>query len=229
MMARRPFVTANFAISLDGKISTRKRTPSDFSSKADKRRLLEIRAGCDAVLVGARTLATDSMTMGLPAADLQAERKRRGLPPHPLRVIVTSSGRLSPEARVFTADVPNVPVVFSTRRMPTRTVQALAGVSDLFLHLADDVNLAAMLATLREDYGVRRVVCEGGGTLLHALAAAGLLDELNTTICPRVFAGRAAPTITGAGGEYLPQSTALRLAELRPAEGEFFVRWRVVR
>jgi riboflavin-specific deaminase-like protein len=224
---KRPFVTANFVITADAKISTRKLTPSNFSSKADKRRLLEIRAGCDAVLVGARTLLSDSMTMGLPAKDLQAARKERGLPSHPLRVIVTSSGRVSPEARVFTADIPNVPVVFSTRRMPTRTVQSLAGVCDLFLHLADEVNLAAMLATLREDYGVRRVVCEGGGALLRALASDGLVDELHTTIAPRIFGGRGAPTMTGLAGDFLPKSLALRLVELVGEGGEFFTRWRV--
>jgi riboflavin-specific deaminase-like protein len=225
----RPFVTANFAITADGKISTRKLTKSDFSSKADKRQLLEIRAGCDAVLVGARTLSTDSMTMGLPAEDLQAARRKRGKPSHPLRVVFTSTGRISPEARVFTADIPNVPVVFSTRRMPTRTVQALAGVCDLFLHLADEVNLAAALATLREDYGVRRVVCEGGGALLRALLEAGLVDELHATICPRIFGGRKAPTITGLPADFLPASTALRLVELQGRDGEWFTRWRVTK
>jgi riboflavin-specific deaminase-like protein len=226
---KRPFVTANFAMTADGKISTRNLTRSDFSSKADKRRLLEIRAACDAVLVGARTLEADAMTLGLPAADLQAARTKRGLPSHPLRVIVSSRGRISAEARVFCADVPNVPVVFSTRRMPTRTVQSLAGVCDLFLHLADEVNLAAMLATLREDYGVRRVVCEGGGALLRSLIAADLVDELHTTICPRIFGGRKAPTLTGSAGEFLPQSAALRLVEISGESGEWFTRWRVIR
>lgn len=62
----RPFVTANFAVTADGRISTRNFTPSDFSSKRDKRRLVKIRAACDAVLVGARTLAADTMTLGIP-------------------------------------------------------------------------------------------------------------------------------------------------------------------
>jgi len=47
----RPFVTANFALTWDGRISTRRGTPSDFSSKKDKHRLVEIRAQCDAVLI----------------------------------------------------------------------------------------------------------------------------------------------------------------------------------
>ena len=227
-MNSRPFVTANFAITADGRISTRRRTPSDFSSPADKRRLLEIRAACDAVLVGARTLAADTMTLGLPAADLRAARKKRGLPEFPLRVIASNSGRLSPEARVFTSGLPPA-VVFSTRRMPTRTCTALAGVCDLFIHLADSLNLAAMLATLREEFRIKRLVCEGGGTLLKSLLALDLVDELHLTICPRIFGSAKAPTLTGVAGEWLPHSVQLRLVEMLPIGDECFTRWRVVR
>ena len=227
-MTPRPFVTANFAITADGRISTRNHTPSDFSSAADKRRLLELRAACDAVLVGARTLAADTMTLGLPAEDLRAARSDRGLPEMPLRVIATNTGRISAENRVFTSGL-HPAVVFSTRRMSTRTCTSLAGVCDLFIHLADSVNLAAMLATLREEYRVKRLVCEGGGTLFKALLAADLVDELHLTLCPLVFGGAKAPTLSGVAGDWLPKSTCLRLAEMIPVGAECFTRWRVRR
>ena len=213
----RPFVTANFAITADGKISTRKRTPSTFSSARDKARLLEIRASCDAVLVGARTLAADTMTLGVPGAAKP-----------PLRVILSNSGRLNPALRVFlTGSAPIV--IFSTRRMPAATRGALATKADIFLHESPVVNLALALAALREDYGVRRVVCEGGGELLRSFAAADLLDEIHLTFCPRIFGGRAAPTVTGLSGEFLPESVRLRLVESHAVDGECFTRWRVVR
>lgn len=228
-MPERPFVTANFAVTADGKISTRNRTPSDFSSPGDKRRLLEIRATCDAILVGARTLGTDSMSMGLPAADLQAARARRGKPTHPLRVILSNSGKLAPTLRVFDTPKLPTPIVFTTRAMPSRTVSKLAPLCDLYLHLSPEVNLRAMLLTLREDYGVKRVVCEGGGTLLHALLTLDLVDELHVTFCPRIFGGVAAPTLTGPPGAFLPASIPLRLAEAVPVGDELFTRWRVQR
>ena len=183
----RPFVTANFAVTADGRISTRSFTPSDFSSKRDKRRLVQIRASCDAVLVGARTLAADTMTLGIPGI--------RGKVP-PLRVIVSNSGRIAPTLRVF--KTPGAPIViFTTTKMPAKTRNALAPFADIFIHATPTVDLALALAILRADYGVKRLVCEGGGTLLREFAAAGLLDELHVTLCPLVFGGRAAPTLTG--------------------------------
>ena len=221
----RPFVTANFAITADGRISTRNFTPADFSSPRDKRRLIEIRAKCDAVLVGARTLKSDTMTLGLPASDLRAIRRKQRRPELPLRVILSNSGRIDPALRIF--QVPGAPIViFSTTRMPGPARARLAQKADIFLHESPTVNLALALATLREDYGVRALVCEGGGSLFRSLVAAGLVDEVNLTFCPRVFGGRGAPTITGVAGDFLPTSARLRLVEMRPAGDECFTRWR---
>ncbi len=215
----RPFVTANFAVTADGRISTRKFTPSDFSSKRDKRRLVDIRAGCDAVLVGARTLASDTMTLGIPGV--------RGKRP-PLRVIVSNSGRISPKLRVFSA--PGSPIlIFTTSRMPESTRKALLIFGDIFVHPTPTVDLALALAILRIEYGVKRLVCEGGGTLLREFAAADLLDELHLTLCPLVFGGSGAPTLTGVAGKSLPRSTQLRLVEMKRVGDECFTRWRVVR
>lgn len=224
----RPFVTANFAITADGRISTRNFTPSDFSSPRDKRRLLEIRAACDAVLVGARTLAADSMTLGIPAADLREARRRKGRPELPLRVILSSSGRIDPALRIFRE--PAAPIlIFSTTRMPPRTRVALASKAQLHLHESPAVDLALAMATLRREHGVRRLVCEGGGELFRSLLEAELVDELHLTVCPRVFGGSGAPTLTGVASRFLPRSTRVRLQEMLVSDGECFTRWKVLR
>jgi len=214
----RPFVTANFAITADGRISTRNFTPSGFSSKRDKRRLVKIRATCDAVLVGARTLATDTMTLGIPGIRTKP----------PLRVIVSNSGRIAPTLRVFQSVGAPI-VIFTTSKMPAATRDALASVADIFLHSTPTVDLSLSLSILRAGYGVKRLVCEGGGTLLRFFAAAGLIDELHLTICPRIFGGTGAPTLAGMPGKFLPRSTQLRLVEMRRAGDECFTRWSVIR
>ena len=222
----RPFVTANFALTWDGRISTRRGTPADFSSKGDKRRLVEIRARCDAVLVSAKTVAADNMSMGLPDAALRAARAARGQREYPLRVLLTNSGRIDPSLRLFTKTFSPI-VIFSTTRMPARTRAALAAKADLWLYESASVNLAAMLATLRADYGVRRLVCEGGAQIFRALLTAGLVDELHVTLCPRVFGGERAPTLTGLPGAFLPASVPLTLKKMEVSGGECFFRYRV--
>jgi riboflavin-specific deaminase-like protein len=226
--ADRPFVTANFAVTWDGRISTRRSTPADFSSARDKRRLVEIRAGCDAVLVSAKTLATDNMQMGLPDEQLRSARVRRKQAPYPTRVLLTNSGRIDPKLRVFEKDFSPI-VIFSTTRMPARTQTDLAPKADLWLHEAPAVNLAAMLATLRQEYGVRRLVCEGGAQVLRSLLAADLVDEIHVTLCPRVFGGLGAPTLTGIAPDFFPRSIRLALEKMEVVEGECFLRYRVQR
>lgn len=222
----RPFVTANFALTWDGRISTRRGTPSDFSSKGDKRRLVEIRARCDAVLASAKTIATDQMTMGLPDTDLRVARVAGGQSAYPLRVLLTNAGRIDPAARVFTKDFSPI-AIFSTTRMPARFRTALAPHADLWLHESASVNLAAMLATLRTEYLVRRLVCEGGGQIFRALLTAGLVDEIHVTFCPRIFGGEKAPTLTGLAGAFLPASVPLTLKHMEVIDGECFLRYRI--
>ena len=227
-MAKRPFVTANFALTWDGRISTRRGTPSDFSSPRDKRRLVEIRAKCDAVLVSAKTLAADNMLIGLPDEVLRAARVRRSQAPYPVRVLLTNSGRINPRLRIFEKDFSPI-VIFSTRRMPAATRAALAGKADLWLHESATVNLGAMLATLREDYGVKRLVCEGGAQVFRSLLTADLVDELHVTFCPRIFGGKDAPTLTGIAPAFFPQAIPLVLQKMDVVGDECFLRYRVQR
>src|SRR6184192_1279907 len=91
-ISRRPFVAATFAMTVDGKITTRAFSPVDFTSREDKRHLLRQRSLGDAVLIGRSTLSHDNVRLGLPDPPLRAERAARGQTPYPLRVIVSNEG-----------------------------------------------------------------------------------------------------------------------------------------
>jgi riboflavin-specific deaminase-like protein len=224
---RRPSLAVNFAITCDGRVTTRNFTPSDFSSPEDKRRLLQIRATGDALLAGARTIAADNMSMGLPDAKLRAGRLRRNQSEYPLRVILSNSGNISPSLGLFAHDFSPV-VIFSTHRMSRTRRAQLEKHATVHLSDTETVDLHQVLSTLQKDYHVKKVVCEGGPSLFRGLLEAGLVDEINLTLCPRVFGGTATPTLTGMPGGFLPKSMICSLAKMEIVGGECFLRYRVL-
>jgi riboflavin biosynthesis pyrimidine reductase len=166
------------------------------------------------------------MALGLPPGDLRAARISRGRPALPLRVLLSSGGRIDPGHRIFQR--PGAPIViFSTTRMPLRIRRALASKATIHLHESRTVDLGRALATLRREHGIRRLVCEGGGVLFRSLIEAGLVDELHLTVCPRIFGGRGAPTLTGVASGFLPRGVRLRLQEMLVAGDECFTRWKL--
>lgn len=222
---KRPRVLANFAVTVDGKISTRNFTPSLFTSPVDKSRLQEIRASVDAVLAGRGTVAADTMSMGLSREDLREARRICGKAPVPLRVVLSNSGRLDPAWKVFSYRESPL-VVFSTTAMPDRIRTRIAPLADLFVFEEDRVPLAAALGILREHFGVRSLVCEGGGTLMRTLLEEDLVDEIHTTIAPVIFGGATAPTMTGQPGSFLPRPCEFRIVSLEAKDGECFLHLR---
>jgi riboflavin-specific deaminase-like protein len=223
---KRPRVIANFAVTADGKVSTRKFTPTGFTQPADKRRLQEIRSLGDAVLVGAATVSADTMSMRLSAGDLRDERVARGLPAEPLRVIVSNRGAIDTKSKVFN-EGGSSRVVFSTSRMPEKTRARLAAQADLWLFDSDSVDLAGMLDILRADYRIRTLVCEGGPSLFRSLLEIGAVDELRLTWASLVFGGAGAPTLTSLPGKFLPRTVPCRLVKFEPGEGECYLTYRI--
>ena len=220
----RPRVEVNFAQTWDAKISTRALTPSDFSSSTDKHRLLQIRSSADAVLVGVRTAIADHMTLGLRDPNLREQRMRRGQPEFPLRILASRSGLIPLDLPVFHSEGGPI-IIFSTSAMPNRVRAALEPRATLHLQTGPELRMAEVLEILTSQHGVQHLVCEGGPTLLRSLLASDMVDVLNLTVCPRIFGGRTAPTLSGPAGEFLPESRRWRMERMETLDGECFLRY----
>src|SRR4029450_6735489 len=90
---QRPLVIATFAMTVDGKVTTKNLSPVDFTSREDKLHLFRQRASADAVLIGHTSLKRDNVRLGVPA-ELQEARIKRGQSRSPLRVIVSNKGNI---------------------------------------------------------------------------------------------------------------------------------------
>jgi len=222
---QRPFVVATFAMTVDGKVTTRNFTPVDFTSREDKLHLFRQRALTDAVLLGHTSLKRDNVRLGLPAK-LQEARIKRGQSPSPLRVIVSNEGRIDDRLKIFQSDISPI-LIFSTKRMPPKYQKALQSKATLHLSDTEHVDLPMMLATLRNKYKVRRLACEGGPTLFRALLERSFIDQLNLTLAPYMFGGAKAPTLTGLSKEFLPASVHCSLIDMRTIGDECFLTYRI--
>jgi riboflavin-specific deaminase-like protein len=224
----RPFVMATFAMTVDGKITTRNFSPVDFTSREDKAHLMRQRSLGDAVLIGHTTLERDNVRLGLPRAELREARIKRGQTPYPLRVIVSNEGKIDSRLNIFQTDISPI-VIFSTTRMPRKFRCALMEKATLHLTTSKHVDLAEMLQTLRQKYKIRTVACEGGATLFRSLLERGLVDQLNLTIAPFLFGGANAPTLTGLSKDFLPASVRCSLHDMRVVGDECFLTYRIKR
>jgi riboflavin-specific deaminase-like protein len=223
----RPFVAATFAMTVDGKITTKNFSPVDFTSREDKLHLFRQRALADAVLIGHTSLKRDNVRLGLPA-ELQQARIKRKQTQAPLRVIVSNKGRIDSRLKIFQSTSSPI-LIFSTTQMPRKTQTALGEKAILHLAESEEVDLAKILRILRSQYHVRTVACEGGPTLFRSLLERDLVDQLNLTIAPYMFGGASAPTLTGLGREFLPASVHCRLIDMRVVGEECFLSYRIKR
>jgi riboflavin-specific deaminase-like protein len=222
---QRPFVYATFAMTADGKVTTKNFGPVDFTSREDKLHLFRQRALADAVLLGHTSLERDNVRLGVPA-ELQELRIKRGQSRSPLRVIVSNKGRIDDRLKIFQSDISPI-IIFSTKRMPRKNQETLRKRAILHLTKADQVDITAMLETLRNQYKVRTLACEGGPTLFRALLEQGLVDQLNLTIAPYMFGGTSAPTLTGLSKEFLPASVHCSLIDMRLVGDECFLTYQI--
>jgi len=225
----RPFVFINVAMTADGKIAPSDRRFIPFGSKRDREHLLELRATADAVMAGARTVDMFPVNMGAGGAKYRRLRARRGLAEENLRVIVSGRGTIDPKAKIFQRRELGPIIVLTTERAGARQLRRLSELVDEAKICGEDaVDFGAALKWLRKEWGVKRLLCEGGGELNAALFAAGVVDELHLTINPRFFGGRDAPTLAdGAGVEHLADATRLKLKSVKESDGEVFLVYQV--
>jgi 5-amino-6-(5-phosphoribosylamino)uracil reductase len=212
-VTQRPYVLLSVAMSVDGCIDDASGTRLILSNEADLDRVDEVRAGSDAILVGAGTIRRDNPALLVRSGARRSGRVARGLPASPARVALTASGDLDRSARFFTAGE-GARLVYVPAGAADRVRERLGGAGGAEVVAAGDprVDLPAVLADLAAR-GVRRLMVEGGGSVLAQFLAQGLADELDLVVAPLFVGDPAAPRITGAGAG-TPRGR-MHLAEVR--------------
>ncbi len=181
-MADRPYTLLSCTMSLDGYLGGATDERLLLSNDADFDRVDDVRAGCDAILVGARTVRKDNPRLLVRAAHRRRARVDAGLPASPAKVTVTAGGDLDPRGNFFTVG-DNEKLVYCGH-------DAVRDLAERLGRLATVVDAGRRPDRLRrvgEDLvarGVRRLMVEGGGTMHTQFLTAGLADELQLVVAP---------------------------------------------
>lgn len=222
----RPYTAIQMVMTVDGAITG----PTDeywpISLEADQRTFRGFRAHFDAVLHGARTLGM-RIDRYMWSAELQRQRRRRGLNEPPLFLVVSNSGRIDPEDRVFQRrNYPIAPLLVVPES--AEVTAELADVVEIVRIGDESVDLASLMRYLAAERGVRRLVCEGGAIMNYHMLTAGLVDEFFITVTPSII-GEPRPRTAVEGPAALPSDHVqqLELKSTITRGGEVFLRYRV--
>jgi 5-amino-6-(5-phosphoribosylamino)uracil reductase len=193
-------VLLSVAASIDGYIDDASAQRLRLSNEADFDRVDEVRAGCDAILVGAGTIRADNPRLLVRSPDRRRRRQARGKPADLLKATITATGDLDPTALFFTTgDAPKVvyAAAAAVGAARGRLSAAAPGTADV-VDAGDPVDPRAILADLAAR-GVERLMVEGGGAVHTLFLTEGLADELQLVIAPFFVGDPEAPRFVHAG------------------------------
>ncbi len=203
----RPFVTAKFAMSLDGKIATRGGESRWITGEAARLHGHRLRHQHDAILVGINTVIADDPEL---TTRLDGESPRQ-----PLRIVLDSELRIRQSAKVVGANT-----------LIATTKDGRVGLADVLrLPAAEDGRVS--LPHLLDELGARdvlSVLVEGGAEVHAAFFAAGLVDKLHAYVAPKLIGGRDAPgPLGGRGIDQLAEATDVEDVSITRLGGDVLI------
>lgn len=219
-----PHTTVILAMSADGKISDRGRSPARFGSPADQHHLEAQVAKADAVLFGAGTLRAYGTTRSVRDPGLCQARADRGQSPQPIQIVCSASGELDPTAPFFRQPVPRWLLTTAAGAQRWQGTAAFERCWVAPLTQAGGMDWPAIWRSLALQ-GRSRLAVLGGGQLTAALFGAGLVDELWLTVCPLVLGGSRAATPVDGAGFWASQAPRLQLLSVEQRGQEVFLHY----
>jgi 2,5-diamino-6-hydroxy-4-(5-phosphoribosylamino)pyrimidine 1'-reductase len=202
-MSVRPYVIVGGFMSVDGKIAPTNRKGkllAPLMGETLLKRLHQLRAEVDAVLVGAKTVIEDN-----PRLTVRAIQGR-----NPVRVVLDSSISAPLDSEIFDInDAPTVIAVCENAPKDRKDMLARKGVEIISFRGKEQIPIGELLNKLHRK-GIRKILVEGGSEVRWSFIRDRLVDELFVWITPLILGGRAAPTLVGGEG-YSRIESALRL------------------
>ncbi len=223
----RPYLLLNMVSTADGRVTLNGRSGA-IGGRADKALFLGLRTVVDGVMAGAGTVRAERYGRLVRAPHRREIRREHGLVEEPLACIV--SGRLALSGEIPLLADPGARVAILTTSQASLPQDCRADIQ--YIRAAHDglLDLPSAMRQLREDCGVRTLLCEGGPHLNAQLLSEGLVDELFLSLSPLLAAGDAtSETLRILSGPELDPPVALELMSALEHDSHLFLRYRVGR
>jgi 5-amino-6-(5-phosphoribosylamino)uracil reductase len=210
-MPERPYTLLSCSVSLDGYLGDE--TPRlALSNAADFDRVDEVRASCDAIMVGAATVRTDNPRLLVRSQVRRAERTARGLTASPKKITVTRRADLDARSNFFTTGEAEKLVYTSSPRVAD--ARARLGMVATVVDGGESVRMRRLSEDLA-DRGVERLMVEGGGIVHTQFLSDNLVDELQLVVAPFFVGDSNAPRFVSDGQFPWNAQRRAKLAEVR--------------
>jgi diaminohydroxyphosphoribosylaminopyrimidine deaminase/5-amino-6-(5-phosphoribosylamino)uracil reductase len=200
-----PFVTAKAALSLDGKIATKKFSSRWISSAPTREYIHLLRGEYDAIMIGINTLLKDNPRLTVRHANWKGKKVAR--------IILDAHLRFPMKARILSTLNKGKIVVLTLKKASQRKADALRkkGVEVVALRSASSfINLKEVLAWLGKQE-ISSLLVEGGARLLSSMFEEKLVDKVLLSIAPRLIGGKKAPSLfQGDGVDHIKDSLCLK-------------------
>jgi riboflavin-specific deaminase-like protein len=210
-MSSRPYVILSAATSVDGYLDDTSPDRLLLSNAEDFDRVDEVRASCDAILIGATTMRRDNPRLLVNSPERRAKRVADGKPEYPLKVTVTASGNLDAGLKFWHHGGDKLAFTVDSSLERVRT--ALDGLADV-VSTGPHLDWGRVLDELGRR-GVSRLMVEGGGTIHTQLMAQDLADEVHLAIAPLLVGQEGAPKFLGIADYPGGSAARMRLLEAR--------------
>ena len=214
-----PYTVVNFISTADGHVTFQGRS-GQLGDDGDRAMFHTLRERVDAVLAGTGTLSVERYGRILGKAERRERRVAAGRTPEALASVITRSGQIPFDIPLFAEPEARV-VVFAPQRPDLDGVSA--HVDWEAYDPAAPGPLRNALRTLRQDYGVSSLLCEGGPALFGSLLGEGLVDELFLTVAPKLAGGMSGPSV--ATGPPLPELAPMRIKWVLERNNALYLRY----
>jgi 2,5-diamino-6-(ribosylamino)-4(3H)-pyrimidinone 5'-phosphate reductase len=198
------YVILNAAMSIDGKITTRK-NDSSISSKIDWVRVHKLRSTVDGIVIGISTVLKDD-----PILNVRYVKTVK----NPARIIIDSKARIPLDSRIMRSSKKIQTFVAVTHDASLKKIKEIEKKGAKVLVTGREKVNIINLFQLLEKLGLKKVLVEGGGEINWSVLKLGLVNELIVTIAPIVIGGRDAKTLVeGEGISYIYNAIRMKLVK----------------